>query len=82
VETTMATYRVFKKDSSGDKSKEGSYDNRLDAELRFVDVVAYTVSNFDEYECADIDAIIEQGYERFGAGTIWIEEDGVRPVKV
>jgi len=73
-------YRVFKKDSLGDKSKEGSYDNREDAELRLVDVVAYTVSNFDEYEHEDVEAIREQGYERFGAGIIWIEEDGVSPI--
>jgi hypothetical protein len=75
----MAKCRVFKKDNNGDKTKEGSFDNRLDAELRFVDVVASTVSNFDEYRDRDIDAIREQGYERFGAGVIWIEEDGVRP---
>jgi len=75
-------YRVFKKDNYGDKSKEGSFDNRLDAELRFVDVVANTISNFDEYQEEDIDTIREQGYERFGAGIIWIEENGVRPVKV
>jgi hypothetical protein len=75
-------FRVFKKSSDGTKSKEGSFDNRLDAELRFVDVVAYTVSNFDEYRDRDVDAIREQGYERFGAGIIWIEEDGVRPVKI
>ena len=75
-------YRVFKKDKYGDKSKEGSFDNRLDAELRFVDVVANTISNFDEYQEEDIDTIRNQGYERFGAGIIWIEENGVRPVKV
>jgi len=72
-------FRVFKKDNFGDKTKEGSYDNREMAELRLIDVLAYTVSNFDEYECEDIEAVREQGFERFGAGVIWIEEDGVRP---
>ena len=72
-------FRVFKKDNFGDKTKEGSYDNRELAELRLIDVLAYTVSNFDEYECEDIEAVREQGFERFGAGVIWIEEDGVRP---
>lgn len=72
-------YRVFKRDSFG-KEKEGSYDNREEAELRLVDVLAYTISNFDEYDCRDIEDIREQGYERYGAGAIWIEEDGVRPV--
>ena len=72
-------YRVFRKDNFGDKTKEGSYDNREMAELRLIDVLAYTISNFDEYECEDIEAVREQGFERFGAGVIWIEEDGVRP---
>jgi len=72
-------FRVFKKDNFGDKTKEGSYDNRELAELRLIDVLAYTISNFDEYECEDIEAVREQGFERFGAGVIWIEEDGVRP---
>ena len=71
-------YRVFKR-SNGEKSKEGSFDNREMAELRMIDVLAYTISNFDEYECEDVEAIRDQGYERFGAGAIWIEEDGVRP---
>lgn len=75
----MAKYRVFKRDKFG-KEKEGSYDNREMAELRLIDVIANTISNFDEYEYEDIEAIREQGYERYGSGAIWIEEDGVRPV--
>jgi len=71
-------YRVFKR-SNDEKSKEGSYTSREEAELRLIDVVAYTISNFDEYDDRDVESIREQGYERFGAGAIWIEEDGVRP---
>lgn len=75
----MAKFRVFKR-SNGEKLKEGSYTNREEAELRLVDVLAYTVSNFDEYDDRDVETVREQGYERFGAGAIWIEEDGTRPV--
>ena len=46
-----------------------------------IDVLAYSISNFNDYTDDDINAIREQGFEFFGAGAIWIEEDGVRPCK-
>ena len=76
----MTKYRVFKR-SCGEKYKEGSYTSRDEAELRLIDVLAYSISNFNDYTDDDINAIREQGFEFFGAGAIWIEEDGVRPCK-
>lgn len=76
----MTKYRVFKR-VHGVKTKEGSFVNRDQAELRLIDVLAYSVSNFDEYSYNDIDDIRTIGYEFFGGGAIWIEEDGVRPCK-
>lgn len=75
-------FQVFKTDNYNGKVEEGSYDTREEAELRLVDIMAYTISNFDEYEFEDIDAVREQGYERFGAGIIWIEEDGISPIEI
>ena len=74
----MSKFRVFKR-VHGVKTKEGSFVNRDQAELRLIDVLAYSVSNFDEYSYNDIDDIRTIGYEFFGGGAIWIEEDGVRP---
>ncbi len=76
----MAKFRVFSR-TNGEKSKEGSFDTREEASLRLIDVLAYTISNFNEYDEDDIMQLEEQGYERFGTGAIWIEEDGIRPVE-
>ena len=75
----MAQFKVIKESPVYGQEEEGEYDNREDAELRLIDVIAYTISNFDEYEHEDVEAIREQGYERFGAGIVFIEEDGIRP---
>ena len=74
----MSKFRVFKR-VHGVKTKEGSFVNRDQAELRLIDVLAYSISNFNDYTDDDINAIREQGFEFFGAGAIWIEEDGIRP---
>ena len=76
----MVKFKVIKDDDYNGLEIEGEYDNRDEAELRLVDVVANTVSNFDEYEYEDIDTIIKRGYENYGAGTIYIEEDGIKPL--
>jgi len=76
----MAEYKVIVESPVYGQEEEGIYDNREDAELRLIDVIAYTISNFDEYEHEDVEAIREQGYERYGAGIVFIEEDGIRPV--
>ena len=54
----MTKYRVFKR-SCGEKYKEGSYTSRDEAELRLVDVLAYSISNFNDYTDDDINAIRE-----------------------
>jgi len=44
------------------------------AERIFLDAVADTISNFDEYSSEDIDAIVYQQYENFGRGRVYFEE--------
>ncbi len=41
-------------------------------ESQFLDEVACRISNFDEYTTADKEAICENGYERFGNGSVQI----------
>lgn len=67
------------KRTNGITEQEGVYDHRDQAELRLIDVLAYTISNFEDYDADDIQAIRDQGFERFGSGAVWIEEDGSRP---
>ena len=43
----MTKFRVFKR-SCDEKYKEGSYTSRDEAELRLVDVLAYSISNFND----------------------------------
>jgi hypothetical protein len=73
-------FEVIKETKLFGKEVEGEYETREEAELRLIDVLAYTISNFDEYECADIDAVREQGYERYGSGVIYIVEDGIAAI--
>ncbi len=51
---------------SGDKA------NCANAEQVFLEVVEQRVSNFDEYTAADKEAICDNGYERYGNGSIQI----------
>ena len=59
---------------------EGEYETREEAELRMIDVIAYTNTHFNDYSASDLDVIRKRGYERIGMGTVFIEEDGVRPI--
>ena len=43
-----------------------------EAERCFFDMCSTHVSNWDEYDGSDMDAILEQGYEKFGSGSICI----------
>ena len=77
----MAKFKVIKEDKFGSEI-EGEYDNREMAEARLIDVIANTISNFNDYESNDIDDIIEKGFERYGMGVIYIEEDGIKPSQI
>jgi hypothetical protein len=58
---------------------EGSFGTRDLAENRLIAVIVETITNFDDYEAEDIEALIEQGYENTNYGSIYIEEDGEAP---
>ena len=77
----MPKFKVVKEDKFGSEI-EGEYDNREMAEARLIDVIANTISNFNDYESNDIDDIIEKGFERYGMGVIYIEEDGIKPSQI
>ena len=62
-----------------DVTVEGSFGTRDLAEERLIAVIADTITNFDDYEAEDIEAVIEQGYENTSYGSIYIEEDGEAP---
>jgi hypothetical protein len=63
----------------GEIEIKGEFKNRYEAEERLVEVIADTISNFDDYEPEDIESIIELGYENTSYGSIYIEEDGEVP---
>lgn len=44
--------------------------DRLEGEKHFLDTLTSCISNFNEYTSRDIDVILDQGYERFGNGSI------------
>jgi hypothetical protein len=46
-------------------------------ERDFLDACSVNLSNWDEYTQEDIDKIVEQGYEKFGNGSIcltWVND--------
>jgi hypothetical protein len=72
-------YKVIHKSDSFGIEIEGEFSTRAEAELRLIDVIANTISNFDEYESEDIDCIMDKGFEHYGRGVIFIEENGRDP---
>lgn len=50
------------------------FSKKIFAEKYFLDLCEITLSNWEEYTDYDIEAILEQGFEKFGSGFIKIEE--------
>ncbi|MAE81291.1 MAG: hypothetical protein CMB80_01055 [Flammeovirgaceae bacterium] len=48
------------------------YSKPEEAEVKFHEVCAERLSNWDEYTSEDQEAVLDQGYERFGHGVIYI----------
>jgi hypothetical protein len=44
--------------------------NREEAQRVFLDKCNTYISNWDEYSKEDVDAVLEDGYEKFGNGSI------------
>jgi|SaaInlStandDraft_4_1057021.scaffolds.fasta_scaffold04747_3 hypothetical protein len=56
-----------------------AFENRDDAERLLIEVISETVSNFNDYDTIHLDYIAQEGYDNYGAGTIYIDEDGFAP---
>jgi len=72
-------YKVIHESDTFGKEVEGEFEDREMAELRLIDVIANTISNFDDYDSNDIDEIRYNGFERYGRGVIYIETNGIDP---
>lgn len=53
-------------------SGENSEDVAKKAESKMIEILRSEMSNFDEYTSEDIDNILEDGYESFGNGAVFI----------
>jgi|LakMenE01Jun11ns_1017448.scaffolds.fasta_scaffold9330276_2 hypothetical protein len=71
-------YKVIK-NIDEEVTVEGEFLTRDLAEERLIDVIADTISNFDDYDFEDIDAIMERGFENTSFGSMYIEEYGEIP---
>jgi len=72
-------YKVIKESENFGREVVYETDDREDAETSLIDCIACTISNFDEYSCDDIDEIQYQGFEGYGNGIIYIEDNGDKP---
>jgi len=70
-------YEVIAEDHNGKREVCATATTAEGAEASLIEVLEDTISNFDAYSAADIEAISEQKYERWGGGILFIEEDGV-----
>lgn len=76
----MGTYKVMKKTINGEEEEIFSTHSEHKVNKAFIDEVSNTISNFDEYTEEDIEDIVAQGYERYGSGIVWIEDNGISPL--
>lgn len=73
-------FKVIRKSKFNDEVLvSNEFESKKEVEKAFLDVASVSISNFDEYDFEEIETILEQGYENFGSGTVYIEENGLIP---